>query len=245
MKKLIIYLIPLLFLLSSCAPAPVFRIFPESNETAFYQGMEYVQHAGKSLVLSMGYYRHLDNKFIMDVEIINNSDSTVYIDPLQFNYDAYEQYSDAFPADTGKFLANRTAFNPEVEMIQIDKQLAREEAAERTDQTLFLIGQGISVASEIAADSPEEREEISENRRENYRDQQIENMEYRYSKRNLADRREVWEMEALRRTDLLPGEHIRGFVFFENQPDAGLYILRFKGAGLNFETAFGQIKYKP
>jgi hypothetical protein len=59
----------------------------------------------------------------------------------------------------------------------------------------------------------------------------------------LRDQREVWELEAIRTTDLFPGEYIRGFVFFKNEPDAKGYTITFKKQTLSFSAFYRQQKY--
>lgn len=53
--------------------------------------------------------------------------------------------------------------------------------------------------------------------------QEIEREEYRYRRYSLQDQREIWELDALRISDIIPDDHIRGLIFFPNNPDAMLY----------------------
>lgn len=245
MKKLITYSILSLFLFVSCAPEPVFRLSPRTDNTTFHRGVEYIQYEQDGLILSMGYYRHTGNQFIMDVEIINESDSVVFTDPTMFKYEAYDQTRNSFSRESVSFLSYSEAFDPEKQMLALDLQLESVRASENTDQALFLIGQTLSIASEITADSPEARERISEQRHETYIEQQYEEEEFDYAKMSLAERRKVWELDALRKTHLFPGDYIRGLVFFENQPDAGVYILYADDLFPGFDALYLQRKYIP
>jgi len=246
MLRSLVYFSLAVWLTTACSPAPVFRIHPADEPTTHYKGIEYVQHSENGLILSVGYYRHLKDKFVLDVEITNDRDSIAHIDPVQFEYEAFENRSIAHnAADTLSLLASEKAFDPERELLEIDMQISKAEAAEDTDDVLFLVGQGLSIATETTSNSPEGNEEEREFRKDSYRMHQLEKLEYRHKRMSLRDQRDVWEMDALRKTDLLPGEHLRGFVFFKNQRDAAVYIIQFRGGDINFEATFFQERFKP
>lgn len=245
MYRILLYLTGAGLLLSSCAPEPVFRLASRDDKTTYYQGVEYVQFENDGLILSMGYYRHLGEQFIMDVEIINERDSTLLIDPLQFSSIAYGGYYRTIPNDSMPMITEYHAADPEEELIEVDKQISSNEAARKTDQTFFLIGQGLSVASQAVSDDPEERKEIRQERTLSYLDQERDDRQYRINRANLRDLRQAWEQEALRKTHLMPGEYLRGLVFFKTIKDAIAYSIRFEGAGTNFSTDYFQYKYKP
>lgn len=232
-------------IISACAPEPIFRLEPEVQETTFYQGMEYVHFQDEGLFISMGYYRHMDDQFIMDVEIINERDSTLFIDPTQFSSSAYGRTDRGAANDSMLLTTEYSATDPENELLEIDKQISKNRAAEKTDRTFFLIGQGLSVASEVASDSPEEKEEIREDRAISYLKQEQDERRYQINRANLGDLREAWEQDALRKTHLLPGEGIRGLVFFKTIDKARTYTIRFQGAGTYLESSYYQYKYKP
>lgn len=234
-----------LLLFISCSPEPVFRISPDTDQTTFYKGVEYIQYSNAGLILSMGYYRHSDNHFIMDVEMINENDSVIFVDPTQFRYSAYNHSRHAVSTGSDTYISSGRALDPELEMLELDLQMADLHASEETDQMLFLIGQGLSIVSEIAADSPEVKSELNEERHELSVEQSFEREEYRYSKMTLAERRKVWEMDAFRKTHLFHGDYIRGYIFFKNQPEAALYTIEAPELFNKFKATFIQQKYTP
>lgn len=81
MKSLLLSLSLVLFL-QACSPRPVFRMTPEAQNTTFNQGTEYVHLQEDGIELTMSYYRHLRGRFVMDVEIVNTTDSVIRVDPI-------------------------------------------------------------------------------------------------------------------------------------------------------------------
>lgn len=87
-RLLILIFIP--FLLQACAPKPVFRMSPMKENTTFNQGTEYVHLQQGGIELTIPYYKHLSDKFVMHVEIANETDSVLRVDPTAFSYKAYK-----------------------------------------------------------------------------------------------------------------------------------------------------------
>ena len=243
--RYIFFVVSVLILMQGCSPKPVFRMEPATEKTEFSQGTEYLYLEKDGIEVTLSYYRHLGKYFVMDVEIVNDTDSVLRVDPQQFGYDAYKFTSVVIPWDSKNKMTSSKAVNPEKELLKTDKAIARKKANQNTAALLFAIGQAAYIGSAIAADSEEEREEIYEQSEETYTS--YENNQYRRNleKQWLRDKREVWEIDALRITDLYPGEYIRGYLFFDNQPNARGYIIRFEPGEKVFNFFFQQKKYQP
>jgi hypothetical protein len=181
----------------------------------------------------------------MDVEIANNTDSVMRIRPDQFSYEAYENMGDNFSHKSDAVISRRRAISPERELIRKDMEIAQSKANQRTSTLLFAIGQTASIANSVMEEDPEKREELSENRQESYIAHKVGQQRRKHQRAALRDKREVWELEALRTTDLFPGEFIRGYVFFKNEPDAREYLIKYEIAKTNFKIFYRQIKYEP
>ena len=245
MKSWAFSFIILLVSLNACAPEPVFRLTPKAPQTTFYHGTEYVHILKDSLRLTIAYYRHVDDAFIMDVELVNKRDSTIRIGPRDFWYNAYRVYAQNVPFDSTYFLAHAVAYSPQRKMLSIDMEMSRERAQEDTEDLLYGIGLGLSVAAEVAANDPQQEEEIEEDRQRSYINRQIDNEAFRYRQMSLARQREMWEQQTLRKTDLLPGESMQGLIFFKTQPEAFGYAIHFEGAGSHFKVYYSQFRFEP
>src|SRR6056297_892578 len=127
-------------LFSSCSPEPVFRLQSDHNEedVVLYQGMEYLVSEGESSTAIIAYYRHLDNLVIMDLEIINQSNQMVRLDPGNIFFEAFRERHNELEKHNGKeykleLIAEGTALDPEDALLNIDKETSRKKAARRTD----------------------------------------------------------------------------------------------------------------
>lgn len=122
--------------------------------------------------------------------------------------------------------------------------ISRSIANQKTSTVLFAVGQVASVGASIAADTEEEREEIEEASDESYYRHRVNQHERELQRRGLRDQRQVWELEALRKTDLFPNEYIRGYLFFKNVSDANGYTILFNIGEKVFEVFYRQEKYE-
>jgi hypothetical protein len=242
--KTVLFTISIVFILQACAPEPVLRLKSQADEhqTSYYQGVEYVYQQQDSVEVIVSYYEHTRNLFAITVEVFNHSNRIVRINPAAFAYKAFKGES---PDQITKFLSLAQAKNPEEKMLAIDMELSRQRADQKTDNTWFFIAQGLTLVGGVAADTYEEREDAAEQFVANTIIHQENREEFHYDQYSLKQRRKVWRLDALRMTDLLPGENVRGLVFFSTNPDAELYDILISLENLQFDFWFRQIKYYP
>ena len=75
MRYLLLAFITAVLFIVGCAPEPVFRLESQEEDVLNYRGMEYLHSQGENSSVTMAYYRHFGQYILMDVEIINHSDS--------------------------------------------------------------------------------------------------------------------------------------------------------------------------
>lgn len=244
MRLLLLSMLSFLFILQACSPEPVYRLKAEANNenTSYYQGVEYIHLEQDSVFVTMSYYEHTSKMFALEVEVTNESNQIVRVAPDSLAYKAYKGRS---PQEVDKFLTIEQAEDPEQEILNLDLALARQKANHKTDEFLFYTLQGLTVVSGATADTKEEQEEAGEQLVQNAVSQQIDRAEYRHNRSSLRGNKEFWKAEALRITDLWPGEKIRGLVYFDTEPDAELYNILIQFDELHYDTWFRQKKYKP
>jgi len=181
---------------------------------------------------------------LMDVEIMNHSDSILQVDTPNFKYSAKKEYSD------GSFdpLSGGTAIDPEQVILNLDMASSRAEANERTSRVL----DGITVAANIASDVANVGELTDEelDRRDNQRTREaIERYERRdqfyATVSSLNDQRAYWETEVLRKTDLYPEESIAGEVRFPLVEDANVVEFSVIVGGEEHHFIYRQKKFQP
>jgi len=231
-------------MLQACSPEPVYRLKAEADdkETSYYQGIEYIHLEKDSVFVTVSYYEHTSTMFALEVEVANESNRIVRVAPDSFAYKAYLGYS---PENPKKFLTLEQAKDPEQKILNLDLALSHQKANRKTDELLYYTLQGVTLASGIAADTPEESEEAGEQMGENAVNQQVDRAEYRYQRSSLRGSKKFWKTDALRITDLWPGEKASGLVYFDTKPNAQLYNIFMRIENLQFETWFRQKKYEP
>lgn len=244
MRSILLLTFGVIWTFQACSPEPVYRLKAEAEEdqTSYYQGVEYIHMEKDSVQLTVSYYEHTSDFFALDVEVLNNSNRIVRVAPESFAYESYDGYP---PENPGNLLKVSTAKDPEQKLLNIDLALSKQKAQQKGDEFFFFALQGLTLAKAITADSKEEQEEAGEDLVENTVRQQIDRSEYRHNRSGLHESREFWKAEALRITDLWPGESIRGLVYFENNPDAILYNILAEIEDLHFNTWFMQQKHYP
>jgi hypothetical protein len=213
-------------LLISCSPAPVFRLAPEEENTTFYYGTEYVQSDKDDILVSLAYYRHTENMIVFDVEIVNYSEQSVRVAPEYFYSTAYNgppTHPDA------RAMIQMSAIDPEKMLIEIDKKQSREQASEKTNLALYATGEVLSLAGELANIGNDtsylDREEARRDRIERRALRADQRYQYEAMVHSIAAQRSRWEYNTLRKTDLLPDQHIRGLVYVPGKPDARYFEL--------------------
>ncbi|MDZ7755746.1 hypothetical protein [Rhodohalobacter sp.] len=235
--------VPILFI-TGCAPEPVFRLESQQDDVLNYRGMEYLHSEGENSSVTMAYYRHMGQQIVMDVEIVNYSDSIVQIDTPNFKYSAKHEYSD------GSYdpLGGGTAYDPEQIILNLDLASSRAEASERTSRVLDGLSTTASIASDIANAGNQTTEEIIQRENERTRSA-LERMERRdqfYARvSSLNEQRAYWETEVLRKTDLYPEEAIAGEVRFPVVEDANVVEFSVIVGGEEHHFVYRQKKFKP
>ncbi len=244
MNRLILLALGGLFLLQGCSPEPVYRLKSEAdkNQTSYYQGVEYIHLQKDSVFVTVSYFEHTSDMFALEVEVVNKSNRIIRVAPDSL---AYKAYLGSSPENLAKFVTLEQAKDPEQKILNLDLALSQQKANQKTDELLFYTLQGITLANSIATDSPEESEEAGEQMAENAVNQQADRAEYQYRRSSLRGNKKFWKTDALRITDLWPGESISGLVYFDTEPDAELYNILMRVENLQFETWFRQHKFDP
>jgi hypothetical protein len=230
-KRCILILI-LFVVAAACSPEPVFRLQSDHAEEnmVVYRGMEYLISEGERSTAILAYYRHMDNLVIMDLEVINYSDKPVRFEPSEVSFKAYSR---KFGRDAklakgeweDKLIADDTALDPEQTLLNIDKRRSEVVARNRTNSVLEGISASMNLVSELSAAGQETASEQTARETQRTREA-IDRAEHRENfYRNvssLSEQRAYWETEALRVTDLQPGEAIAGEISLPLIEDAVL-----------------------
>jgi hypothetical protein len=240
----------LVLALTKCTPLPVYRLHPINNNlpSRWIRGHEILRIDGSKYDAAVAFEKQVDKMLAFDVQIINTSDSMISVAPnsiYAITYKKGTQRSQPRPEKPQILRRETFAYNPEQELIHVDQSKHVEDASYKTDRIIGPIYSLIDAVFDAA---------IS-NKQNNYNRSDENNIEYNtyITRRTLEHSEEIksldaqhfqWSTEALRRTDLLPNESVRGLVFIAADPKADILELHLNVAGENHLIYFRQEKYK-
>ncbi|TVR16419.1 MAG: hypothetical protein EA391_07970 [Balneolaceae bacterium] len=252
-RATLLFSIPLLF--TACSPESVQRLQHDHNEedVRVYRGMEYVYSDAESSSAILAYYRHIEGRIVLDLEVINYGDEPIRFSTDDISYSAYQfrfRYDEN--PDDGEWyeflIAEGEAHNPEEMILNIDRETSRATARNRTNVVLESIAgtaNAIDDISSIGSSSSSERA-ARDVRRTRLAKERAERREQFYAQAaNLNDMRAYWETSAIRTTDLLPGETLAGEISITNIKEARIYLLDVQIGNDLHRFRFFQRSYEP
>ncbi|MCC5907448.1 MAG: hypothetical protein JJU13_14650 [Balneolaceae bacterium] len=242
----------LFIIVIACSPEPVLRLQSDQSKeerVMVYQGMEYLMSEDEHSMVILAYYRHIEDRVIFDLEVFNDSEEPVRFDPSSIEYKAYwapeTQDNDPKTHQGNKIvIENGNAHDPEFVLLNIDKETSRAEARNRTNVLLEAVVSGLAAAAEISEGTSssyskqrarQERRQQRAERRENY---------YQYVS-GLNEKRNYWETEMLRISDLMPGKSAAGEISIPVTKNAGMLDLIIQIAGETHTFNYRQKAYEP
>jgi hypothetical protein len=220
--------LPIIFcLFCSIPPQPVYRLSPLAEETLWLKGKEYAKIKADSLLIALAFDKYLDDNFILDICVVNQSNKNVLVSPETFYYHAVYNLNNSKPIKSVKI----QAIDPELKILEIDKSSSRETAhyiSEMGKNGFLTFLDFISDITTITISQTEEEdkeEELEDKEREiaSLEDE----LQHANSVRTLKTLRDEWELQALRKTTLKPDYLIRGKVYFPINNEAKQYELYF------------------
>ncbi len=240
-------IIILLLLVQACStPKAVVRMNPETEQTKWFYGKEYALDSLNGVSVSMAFNRLIRPYIIFDMEVINNSNLPLLVDPASL---FYKFSGDTIYTDSAS--VRFYAADPEKELFDIDMEISRLEARQKNSAMIGLVAAGVGVIAAItsgvendydnseryalAADASFIASDIAAAVSVENDIEAMENEDLRYR----------WENAALRKTTLDPGQAIRGHLYFDYQPEARFYRFFFPIDDDYITHTFRQRKFLP
>ncbi len=208
MKTSILILVALLLAACTVPPKPVYRLDPTDENALWMSGNRYSQFDLDGVRIAAGFDGTWRNNYLIHLTIANESDQPVLVAPEEFFY----------RSNLPVAVTTVHALNPESQLLEMDLRHSEEDARYATevatDATTSILDLMVDVAT--AADQDHEQYDWEE---------QAEQREYRESghERNLRsinDIRGFWQREVIRKTTLLPGYELDGYIVFPVQESA-------------------------
>ncbi|WP_196886559.1 hypothetical protein [Aureivirga sp. CE67] len=232
----LLFLIVTSILLTSCyAPLAVSNLTPlEKQEKKWHFGKEKVTNSHSGISVECMFHRSIETKLFFEVEITNQSDSTILIDPYDFYYTSYTK-------DTLTLIQFVHANDPELELLKIDKALSINSAKAKNNNSADLLNSTMHLAADVAELTSDKNMSRTKRSLSNQK-QSIDNKRVYFANKNMSlnDQRNFWENNLIRKTELPPGYTLKGLVVFKRSPKAKFYGFNFKIEDKTYEFDYTQ-----
>lgn len=216
-----------LAMLTSCfSPKPVMRFKPEETQTTWEKGKEYVSYKKGDYEVHASYYGNNEKYIIFDIEVINSKgvDFLVAPEDIKLYTGCWDNVSQNVIYDNIPI----HAIDPEAELLKIDMDNSRAEAAQKNSQVAAVAIFAAAIPLAIVASNTDMKNSNSNGSNNSVNNTDlveagvdlalgataINQMGAENQIISLNDNRNMWETASLRKTTLSPGYSIRGLVYF-------------------------------
>jgi hypothetical protein len=169
--------------------------------------------------------RHSGNAIVLDLEVINETDDALHIDPKAIH--AYT-YAKKPSSKSARIVKTFFAFDPEERLISLEKTMSRETNS-------YVTGQFLNLASDLVSND--------QDRVGNAIDRQTQSASFDHRIASLRSQHQAWTTMALRKTDLGPNQVVNGFIQFSFDPEAEYYRVIIPYGERPFEFIFRQNRH--
>jgi len=200
------------------------RFKPEETQTTWEKGKEFVSYKNGEYEVHCSYYGNNEKYILFDIEVVNNKGIEFLVAPedIKLYSGQWDNMKQSVVYDNNP----TSAIDPEMELLKIDMENSRAEAALHNSQvaavTIFAAAIPLAIAASTSDYNNRDYDETSISNSElvdagvnlalgttaiteiNHENQII----------SLSDSKNLWEAASLRKTTLSPGYSIRGLVFF-------------------------------
>jgi hypothetical protein len=206
----------LTLVLTGCVPRPVYKL-EALDLKDYYKGREIVTKEADSTKVSVQVDSYDGGKVMFYVQIENNSNYKVFIEPNDIYVDKVSE--DLVPVDT--IYQRYYADDPEKELNKINQDMEGRKSAHSFLTGVNAVIAFISVAADLSNKNDKHKADHVGDDINNWANNQTdENINYDNSLNNLDSKKEYWENQVLRKTDLYPNEQVGGIVVVSTEPDA-------------------------
>ncbi len=197
-------------------PQNIIKLKPEEEGGKWLYGQNFVADSLYGVIYEVGFDKFQDNEYWFDFNIVNRSNMPVLIDPLYFKCQAYD--GEQQPLTTEK----QKAIDPEGEIFELEKDLSKNEARQKSSVGLSLMAAGIDIASAIAT-STDDNPNNDHFRTHILGDVLIDNAETKFEAESINDLLHTWKSSTIRKTTLETNYSMQGKVFFPANREAAYF----------------------
>lgn len=209
MKNFYLSLFVSAFLLVGCAPKPIVRVNPSTTQGVWLWGQHFVFDTTSNIHVYIAFDREFsDNELAFSVEYVNESNEPFLVDPAQIEVVAY-------PFNSAKYETKTYyAVDPEQQLLETDMAISRSQAQSKNSAIIAALVLGAGVAqtvSDVNRNASYEQQVVHQNMAVAGADlAQAAGIAADFNVMKLANNRQVWETQTLRKTTLPPNMSIQG-----------------------------------
>lgn len=228
MKKLPIFLLLAIIVISCALPYKITRIMPPADKVSFWEnGMAVYQQEKENYMVRVGFEDSDRDNVLLDLELVNLSEDMHLIDPTQFSITYLKD---------GLEIGNYNAVNPEETLLKLDKAIAKTWASERNNQYLAIAtaaSSGLSIATGNNLDVANQNMAQG-----TFNAQQIAS-----TSAELRGQKGFYQNFAIRKTSLFPETYIKGKIVFPREERADKVLLTIPFGEETFEFELFQFTF--
>lgn len=215
---LLLILLSASLLIQSCStPKNIIRLEPDREPDKWLFGQAFVSDSIFGIHYEVGFDRLENNQYQFDFHITNRSNMPILIDPASF-------YCLPYDGSMNPLTENRVnAIDPEMEILEIDKQFSRNEARQKNQLGVALAAVGVGVAAAIIThtdDNPNNDHLAHDITGDLVNDVRISDVENEFEAFDLNELRHTWSNSTIRKTTLNSNYAMYGKVLFPAFPQA-------------------------
>ena len=205
--------IPLLFIMITafgCAEMPVYKIVSEDEQKDYYQGREIVARNDDIAKTTLEIDGQSENNYVFYLTVTNNSSESLSVHPEDIYLELLDEEKQPV------FINGQNtvyALDPETRINEINSDIKSRDTWHGFATGINIITAFVDVASALSDDYDHKGERVGNSIANGVDAQLNENSNYEYDIDNMKSDKNFWQNEALRITDLQPGETIGGLVF--------------------------------
>ncbi|WP_372947877.1 hypothetical protein [Mariniphaga sp.] len=227
----------ILFVFQSCfSPQNIVRLQPEKNDVKWRYGQQFVSDSLYGVIYEVGFDQLKDNKYWFDFNITNYSNLPVLIDPADF-------YIQAFNGNNEPLTESRLrAADPENEILEIEKELSKNEARELNQIGFTVLAATADIATGIAV-TTDGNPHNNHLRTHLYHHALATDAHHSFQSQNLNEVMDSWKSSTIRKTTLESNYSMQGKVFFPALREADFIKLYLPVDSQHIEMNYKQVQF--
>lgn len=225
MKNISIFILLTISIFYSCTVTkPVAKLTSYSDDLTWQQGRQVLRTACDSFTVFSVFERSEGDQLVFDIEIFNQSEQAVLVEPVRFFYVPY-----ALSGEELKTSHVCGAIDPELKLVGIEQSINQAVADEANQKSwdVAMLATGVALTMAAVATGAEysfynslDEGDIEEVISSDYGS----SVSPDYDMNSHENNYQYWANEVLRKTTLFNGKSVRGKVYFPMHKTASKYI---------------------